>query len=290
MNASLKKEYDYVVDALNKHPQLVHASKLMRQFDACKDNKKKKALNRILPEYYKYLNCVLSVENCTQKNVRKMTDALNVYYDFLHENKYDNIFSSQSKFRPTILEEFIFLLFLPYISMFMKEHPEVKSLDSGNVKAYSNLYFNAADFKAFVTNPKIAVNDKEQDYAIFSSITVTLNGKSETLQVPALAVEVKTYLDKTMLDSIIATAEKIKNGNPHARFITVVESYEVGEGVDPSYSRIDQIYVLRKKSKREDWAKVDADVVWDLYSEAKVHLERPWSDIKAKVRSEGKVL
>ena len=93
-----------------------------------------------------------------------------------------------------------------------------------------------------------------------------------------------------ILDSIIATAEKIKSGNPHTRFIAVSERYDVSYAVDPAYSRIDQIYILRKSMRKNGWADIDKDVVWKLFKETTHHLERPWSDIEARIRKEGVVI
>jgi hypothetical protein len=40
---------------------------------------------------------------------------LNDYYNYYNANGYDNVFTSQGKFRSTILEEFMFILFKDYI-------------------------------------------------------------------------------------------------------------------------------------------------------------------------------
>lgn len=128
-------------------------------------------------------------------------------------------------------------------------------------------------------------------YAIYRTFDITINGKAPLqIRIPAIAIEAKTYIDKTMLDSIIATAEKIKSGNPHTRFIAVSERYDVCYAVDPAYSRIDQIYILRKLMRKNDWADVDKDVVWRLFEETTRHLEKPWSDIEARIREEGVVI
>ena len=93
-----------------------------------------------------------------------------------------------------------------------------------------------------------------------------------------------------MLEGIISTAEKIKTGNPYSMFIAVTENYDVDLKVDPAYSRIDQIYVLRKSKRKEQWKDIDADVVIRLFKEVKEHIERPWSDVEQKMRTEGIIL
>ena len=106
-------------------------------------------------------------------------------------------------------------------------------------------------------------------------------------------MEAKTYIDKTMLDSIIATAEKLKSGNPYTWFTAVAETYDVDMSVDPAYSRIDQIYILRKLKGRINkgkWNDIDDKVVIKLFKEAKWHMERPWSDIATRLENDGIII
>ena len=90
-----------------------------------------------------------------------------------------------------------------------------------------------------------------------------------------------------MLDSIIATAEKIKSGNPYARFVAVAERYDVSYNVDPAYSRVDQIYVLRKEMKKGEWHDIDSSVVQRIFTDTRQHLARPWSDIESRIKNFG---
>jgi hypothetical protein len=60
------------------------------------------------------------------------------------------------------------------------------------------------------------------------------------------------------------------------------------EGVDPKYSRIDQIFALRTKNDREK--PFNTRVVINLFKFVKQHLTAPWSDIENRLRKEGKVL
>ena len=137
----------------------------------------------------------------------------------------------------------------------------------------------------------MAVNEKDQDFAIYRKFELIVNGtKKFNLQVPAIAIEAKTFIDKTMLDSIIATAEKVKSGNPYSMFVSVSETYDVAFEVDPAYSRIDQIYVLRKTTRKAAWENIDVNVVIRMFREIKTHLERPWSDVRARLNEEGVII
>ena len=71
---------------------------------------------------------------------------------------------------------------------------------------------------------------------------------------------------------------------------TVAERYDVSFAVDPAYSRIDQIYVLRKSMRKSEWIDIDENVVWRMVEETIKHLERPWSDIETRIKEDGVII
>lgn len=284
----MKDVIEKIREYKNNYPQLCHASNIIKKYD---DGKKLTELMSIAKRYLDYLDSNFQLKGYEDKVIIERVRQLNNYYNFMHKKNYDNLFSAQGKFRPTILEEFLFLLFKDYVEKYQNKLDASDHLDSGSVKAYSNLYFKAKSFGEFITDPNMAVNEKDQDFAIFRKFDLTINGtKKFNLQVPAIAIEAKTFIDKTMLDSIIATAEKVKSGNPYSMFVSVSETYDVAFEVDPAYSRIDQIYVLRKTTRKAAWANIDADVVLRMFREIKNHLERPWSDVKTRLDNEGVII
>ena len=285
------KTTDKIREYLTEMPQLCHASNIIGKYGGVKDAGTQKALDAITKEYYSYLSSMLAVTDINEDSVRLKVGLLNKYYNFIHNQNYDNLFSAQGKFRPTILEEFLFLLFKDVVKKKKELFDGQNVLDSGSVKAYTNIYFKAKGLQDFIQSPEIGVNEKDQDYAIYRTFDISVNNApSRRIQIPAVAIEAKTYIDKTMLDGIIATAEKLKNGNPYTRFVAVAERYDVSLDVDPSYSRIDQIYVLRKAMKKGAWADVDEHVVIRLYNETINHLNRPWSDVQKRLEEEGVIL
>lgn len=284
-------DYDYIVKMKEEIPQLCHASKIINKQGGKLRENEVQALTAIIAEYAAYLREILQVTDTGKVGVEKKVALVNRYYNFMHYRGYDQIFSSQGKFRPTILEEFLFLLFKNYVNGVKESHDKNNVIGSGAVKAYSNIYFTANTFTDFIDAPKIGVNEKDQDYAIYRTFDIIINDADPMqIRIPALAIEAKTYIDKTMLDSIIATAEKIKSGNPHARFVAVAERYDVSYDVDPAYSRIDQIYVLRRAMRKTDWQEIDSEVVWKLFNDSLEHLNRPWADIQRRIEQEGVVI
>lgn len=285
------KEYKFISEARELHPQLSHASNIVAKASGNLSAKESAALETLIPKYAQYLKKMLRISGYDKTSVGRKVDALNEYYNFMHDNGLDRVFSAQGKFRPTILEEFLFLLFKDYVDVVKRKDDVDDVLNSGSVKAYSNLYFKAKNFREFIKSPEIGVNEKDQDFAIYRTFEISINNADPLqIRIPAIAIEAKTYIDKTMLDSIIATAEKIKSGNPHTRFIAVSERYDVSFSVDPAYSRIDQIYVLRKTMRKSEWIDVDKKVVWRMFEETIKHLERPWSDIETRIKDDGVII
>ena len=284
----MSNNVDLIKAYYKQYPQLCHASNIIRKYN---DGKKMDQLLSIMDKYVIYLTKNINLVGFSDSIIEERVKLLNDYYNFIHCNDLDNVFSAQGKFRPTILEEFLFILFRDYVNNYRDCFKAGGLLESGSVKAYSNLFFKAKSFREFVLDPQMAVNEKDQDFAIYRVFNLKVNDKKNiNLQVPAIAIEAKTFIDKTMLDGIIATAEKVKSGNPYSMFVAVAETYDVSMDVDPAYSRIDQIYILRKASRKCDWQDINKTVVLRMFNEIKNHLERPWSDIRTRLNDEGVII
>lgn len=229
----------------------------------------------------------------SEKVIKQRIELLNQYYNYLDCNGVNDVFSSQGKFRSTILEEFMYILLERLIENYRRKFEDKSLLQIGSARAYTNLYFSGASFFDFINAPQIGINQKDQDFAIYRPMTISI-GKSNSIEtnLPVVAIENKTYIDKTMLDGAIATAEKIKSGNPYALFLIVAENYDVDLNIDPIYSRIDQIYVLRKsrRVKNQPLQPIDYKVVVALVERIHKHLERDWSNVGKKMKETGQIL
>lgn len=286
---------DRLAEDVRKSPYLVHAKNMVKQFQDLSassgkaDATKLDGLKRIVAEYERYYTAN-GRRGIDEGVIHARVAALNAYYNFLHDNGFDNLFNPQTKFRPSILEEFMALLFRDLVQDVQSECACGK-LGLGSVKAYANLYFYGKDFRTFIANPTIGLNLKDQDFAIYRDVSLQMDDNKPILaSLPIVAVECKTFIDKTMLEGSVATAEKLKSGNPYALFCMVSELYDVAMNVDPAYSRIDQIYILRKTTRRGPRKDISADVVISFVNRVKQHLTRPWSDISKKLADTGTLI
>jgi len=256
---------------------LVHASNILAKLSK-KDNID--FLLRCADNYYEFHT------NFNMSNLDNSVSYWNMYLGFVRANNKNTngkpIYTAQSKFESTILEEVLFRIFKEY---------ESEKIKIGGIKAFSNMFFSPSDFENFKEKSNIKINTKDQDFAIYKQVEITTTDNNEATKafVPVLAIECKTYLDKTMLEGSIATAEKIKNGNPYCRFCIVTERYEVDKRVDIKYSRIDQIYILKKDANEHDANNIDIqkDVVHLLYEDTKQHLSAKWGNIEKNIREKG---
>lgn len=288
----------------NNHPQLIHASNLINK---CK---KKKSLDpetkgftqnhdilcKLLPAYIEYIRCQLSISDDSEDNIKKRVESLDNYYKIFEDLAVESIFDSRSKIRSTILEEFMYLLLLKATNeLKSKLGKNSKYVKSGSIKAYSNLYITGKGVVDFIVKPEVKINTKDQDYAVYRSIPIMIANEDdrskilseEVANVPIIAIENKTFLDKTMLEGSVATAEKVKLGNPYSTYIVVTETYAVDEDVDPIYSRIDQIFVLRKcKTDKENRLvqPISAEVVSKIVQLVRCRFNREWSDVGSKIK------
>lgn len=207
--------------------------------------------------------------------IRKRVRLLNGYKDFLDQQRFAEEFDSRSNLHSTALEEFLLYLFKDLVADISKNALIGKS------HTFKDLFFRADSFADMLDTPKMLIEKKDHDFAI--GVRIAGNFKcvgsektefqSDTWDVPAIAIECKTYLDKTMLQDASTAAEQLKHRNPNARYIVVAEWLKLTESVNLRKLKIDQIYVLRKqKNTDREFRYLDGYIKNPIYPEPVVHL------------------
>lgn len=285
--------YDYLKETSKSRPFLVHAKNIVGKSKTVKASDKLSILDKFAEKYIIYLKGNLKLQGFSKEVIAKRVKLLNDYYNFFIEydssnaQKIDDVFSAQSKFRSTVLEEFLAILLHDTVHECLKDTPNTK-IEIGAVKAYANLYFYSKNFISFANEPSLGINVKDQDFAIYRNVEISMDkGEPILTSVPVVAIECKTYVDKTMFEGAAATAEKLKAGNPYTMFGIVAETYEIDKSFIPAYSRIDQVYILRKGSRKGQIKPIDSEVVQRLVKDITCHLTKSWVDIEKKLTEEG---
>lgn len=217
--------------------------------------------------------------------LEKRVKLFNDYKDIIDQQHYAEKFDSRSNLHSSILEEFIYYLFKDLVSEFSD-----KAL-IGKARAFKDIFFQAKSYKDMVENPSAQIEIKDHDFVIGVNIKADMkcegadDTQTEVLQVPAVVVECKTYLDKTMLEGSSTAGAQLLSRNPNAIYIVVAEWLKLTDKVNLKKYQVDQIFVLRKQKNTDrefrynvgyEKNPIYADVVEALFEMVRTHLTNTW--------------
>lgn len=258
-----------------------------------KDDKALKCLGEIENAYKKWQAANLKIKGADKDAAEQKTKLLNDYKDFIDQQCYAELFDSRSNLHSSVLEEFLVYLFGDKIPQHDK-NPVI-----GKGQTFKSFFLAPFNFENLLGKPPILVETKDHDFVIGMNLYAKFAGHQKeelgahTFQIPAIAIECKTYLDKTMLEGASFSAEELKRINPSARYFIVAGWLKLTEAINLRKYRIDQIYVLRrqKNTDREfrfdkDYKKnpIYSDLVWDLYKDVIDYLSAGRWDIEAALQ------
>jgi hypothetical protein len=243
-------------------------------------------------EYEKWKTANLALKGPTREKskeddvtVIKRVGLLSVYKDFIDQQKYAEAFDSRSNLHSSVLEEFIYYLFRDLVS------DAGGAASVGKAATFKDVFFAPPSYAEMVREPFARIEKKDHDFVIDSNITLDIRctgseeHQQEHIQLPAVAIECKTYLDKAMLEGSSTAAEQIKIRTPNAIYIIVMEWLKLTEDVNLKKYKVDQIYVLRKQKNTDrefrflpdyDKKPISPEVVIHLYEAVRKHLTEPW--------------
>jgi len=235
------------------------------------------------------------------------------YKDFIDQQHYAEKFDSRSNLHSSVLEEFMFYLFKDLISDF-GQHALI-----GKSHAFKDVFFFPPSYSAMLVRPYAKIERKDHDFVIgatyvasfdaktppietvlseasetrieetpvnYDEVAVTPDAESHLFDIPAVAIECKTYLDKTILEGSSRAAEELKARHPNGLYIVVMEWIKLTEAVNPRKYKVDQIYILRKQKNTdreyrylEGYEKkpLAIDVVTHLFRTVRSHLTTNWA-------------
>ena len=235
-----------------------------------------------------------SVPDSSDENtIIKRVQLLEQYKDFIDQQKYAEHFDSRSNLHSTVLEEFIYYLFRDLVADF-----DNRTL-IGKSHSFKDIFFTPPNYEAMISRPHARVERKDHDFVIGVTIqaclrTTALERSSDSqnsdpevhqFDIPAVVIECKTYLDKTMLEGASRAAEELKARNPNALYIVAMEWLKLTDAVNLRKYKVDQIYVFRKQRNTDrefrfapTYVKnsIDSSVVWHLFKTVRRHLTVDW--------------
>ncbi|HBW32090.1 MAG TPA: Bpu10I family restriction endonuclease, partial [Nostoc sp. UBA8866] len=213
----------------------------------------------------------------------------------------------------SLLEEFLYYLFKDLVQDFGQNALIGKS------HTFKDIFFVPPKYSEMLKRPYARIERKDHDFVIgatvqasleaapppeqdntpgeilailkeepdtYSEVTVTGNIETHIFDIPVVAIECKTYLDKTMLEGSSRAAEDLKARNPNSLYLVVMEWIKLTNDVNLRKYKVDQIYVLRqqKNTDREfryesTYIKnsINPTVVQHLFKKVQHHLIKDWA-------------
>jgi hypothetical protein len=216
---------------------------------------------------------VVEVSEQDPQIIAQRVELLNEYKDFIDQQHYAETFDSRSNLHSSVLEEFMYYLFRDLV-LSISDTALI-----GKSHTFKDVFFRAHSYIDMLRNPNVMVEKKDHDFAIGVQVDATfICSGAEFLQkekwdIPAVAIECKTYLDKTMLQDASTASEQLKYRNPNAMYIVVAEWLKLTDSVNLRKYKIDQIYVLRKqKNTDREFRYQDTYIKNPLYADVVEHL------------------
>lgn len=212
---------------------------------------------------------------------------LNDYKDFIDQKVYAEAFDSRSNLHSSVLEEFCYYLFKDLVASISSDALIGKS------HAFKDIFYNSTSYADMISKPSFLIERKDHDFVIGVNIEAKFKcygcdeEQIETLQIPAVAIECKTYLDKTMLEGASTAAAQLLVVNPNAMYIVLSEWLKLTDDVNLKKFKVDQIYVLRKQKNTDrkyrlmpGYVKnpIYVDVVENLFNLVREHLTTDWNN------------
>lgn len=274
--------------------EFVHGDNLARKETEYKDEStKRKLLKQIRKRYDQWKADNLRLKGpFLEKNImendilKERVKLMNDYKDFIDQKIYAEAFDSRSNLHSSVLEEFIYYLFKDIVSEISANALIGKS------HAYKDIFYQSDSFSDMIREPNFKIEKKDHDFVIGVDIEAKFCCKgekivqTEQLQIPAVAIECKTYLDKTMLEGASTAASQLLVVNPNALYIVVSEWLKLTDDVNLKKFKVDQIYILRKQKNTDrkyrllpDYKKnpIYNDVVEHLFNTVRNHLTMEWN-------------
>jgi hypothetical protein len=258
-----------------------------------KDENSIKLLQDILPIYEKWKSDNINLKGpyveTSENDLELLTQRVKLfeeYKTFIDAAIYAVNFDSRSNLHSSVLEEFLYYLFRDLVEQLSKNALIGKS------HSFKDIFFMPTSYKTMLEKTHAKIEIKDHDFVIgtYAISKFKTQGSSQeeniNFELPAIAIECKTYLDKTMLEGASTAADQLKVRNPNALYFVVAEWLKLTENINIGKYKVDQIYILRKQKNVDREFRllpgymknpVYADVVEHLFNTVRDHLTSDWS-------------
>jgi Bpu10I restriction endonuclease len=302
---------------------LVHGSNLEQKENhrtKYRDSDSRRYLSEIRNEYDKWhtaniklIGPALEIADKDDVILAERVELFVKYKDFLDQQHYAEKFDSRSNLHSSALEEFLYYLFKDLVQDFGENALIGKS------HTFKDIFFVPPNYFEMLKRPYACIEKKDHDFVIgatiqasfeaapppeqddspgemltilkeepstYSEVTVAGNTETHIFDIPVIAIECKTYLDKTMLEGSSRAAEDLKARNPNSLYLVVMEWIKLTSDVNLRKYKVDQIYVLRQQKNTDREFRYEVKyiknsinplVVQHLFKKVRNHLKMDWA-------------
>lgn len=206
--------------------------------------------------YIPWYEANIKITGINIEDIKKKVILLNNYYSTVDTiMARESGITSQSKFRPTVLEEFCFYL--------LKDLREIKILKLVFLRKGIHAGFRLD------SHGNITCIKKDVDCCITKREDGLIGQKKIQFIIPIVSIECKTYLDATMWNEGQYTAILLKRANPTSKVYIFTETNQVDLDKITKESPVNEIFAIRKSYKD----RIEFDVIFDFFRQVQNDLK-----------------
>lgn len=263
---------------------LPHRNNLLTKLKGGRLSKEQEnAAHNILPAYIE-LSKQLTVQDIQLETwLVQVVPEVDKYIEFLSRDE-NKRFSHQSDLISSVVPELLFCLFKIFV---IKDKPGLI------VDAQKNIII---DVEFLPSRQKlISLKRKRVDIAILLPTSLAINNQEITnFNLPIIAAEVKTNLDKNMISGIEHSVESYKKAFPLSKYFVISELSDFDyKKQNYASSSIDEIYILRTQQrsnyrKTKKLEKLNVDLLKEITNWAIQYtddLEKEGQDLSARMKT-----
>lgn len=270
------------IDTINKAGEKYKTQTKNHKKGTMKDCKTYNTYKKFYDDYYCPMRRKIEGMTFDENDIESFSDCadeLNKYWAELKKFMSKNKISNNAKLHTNFLEEFS--------CYFLNGLDKLDEFDIFISDVFAGL--------KILPSHEIKQITKDVDFCIGNELIFNKDSDDEMyLRIPAISVEVKTYVDATMLGEIMNSARKIKGANPGSKVVllTWINCFADEHALEAAYdTSLDEIVVLseqKRKSGEEAVIEFTKEGLRDYYSVMRQSLEEVMHE--EKVPAKGRLL
>lgn len=214
-----------------------HSTNLLHQLGKNNASRNVGVFNDICNSYFHFREAASYIDIDLEQYVERLTDSVNNYTNVLK----DINITHQSDFKSSVIPEMFY--FLLYKIVKCTNEPYYVSAQS-DVPIECMFDLQGGSRMMFKT--------KRLDMLVYKDSELSLDNNPIQFNIPLIAMEVKTNLDKNMMSGIEHSVTALKKTFPNSLYYVVTEYSDMAvDRLNYASSGIDEIYILRKQKRAE---------------------------------------